>query len=150
MLVVTGSSVWPPMPALMVSSVDSSLDWYVRVLGFGLVSKTYSEGELASAHLKWAGYSWLLLVAEQKQIFGGSVKRSGLRFCFWAESDLYALTARAVQQGGQLTFGPVTHPWGLREVTFRDPDGYLLTFCQRAGLPKLTMTRSIASQSCPH
>ena len=91
------------MPALMVSSVDSSLDWYVRVLGFGLVSKTYSEGELASAHLKWAGYSWLLLVAEQKQIFGGSVKRSGLRFCFWAESDLYALTARAVQQSAATT-----------------------------------------------
>src|SRR5258705_5841855 len=116
MLVVTGSSVLPPMPALMVSSVDSSLDWYVRVLGFGLVSKNYCAGELASAHLKWAGYSWLLLVAEQKQPLSCSVKRIGIRFCFWAESDLYALTARAVQQGGQVIFAPVTHPWGLREV----------------------------------
>ena len=138
MLVVTGSLVWPPVPALMVSSVDSSLDYYVRVLGFGLVSKSYRDGELASAHLQWAGYSWLLLVAEQKQLPSGSVKRIGLRYCFWAECDLYALTARTVQQGGQIASGPITHPWGIREVTFSDPDGYLLTFCQRVKLPKLT------------
>ena len=69
----------------------------------------------------------------------GSINCIGLRICFWAESDLYALGARAVEQGGKIALGPVTHPWGIREVTFRDPDGYLLTFCQRVSLPKLTM-----------
>ena len=135
----TGCSVLPPLPALMVSSVEFSLDWYLRVVRFQLFSKGYDEGELTSAHLKWAGYSSLLLVAQRKPLPGGSINRFGLRICFWAESDLYALGARAVEQGGKIALGPVTHPWGIREVTFRDPDGYLLTFCQRVSLPKLTV-----------
>jgi len=123
----------------MVSSVEFSLDWYLRVVRFQLFSKGYDEGELTSAHLKWAGYSSLLLVAQRKPHPGGSINRIGLRIFFWAESDLYTLAARAVEEGSRIAFGPVTHPWGIREVTFRDPDGYLLTFCQRVSLPKLTM-----------
>jgi len=116
-----------------------SLDWYLRVVRFQLVSKGYDEGELTSAHLKWAGYSSLLLVAQRKPLPGGSINCIGLRIYFGSEADLYALSARAVQQGGKIAFGPVTHRWGIREVTFRDPDGYLLTFCQRMSVPRLTM-----------
>ena len=134
-----GCSVLPPLPALTVSRIASSLDWYLRVLRFQLVSKGYDEGELTFAHLKWAGYWSLLLVAQRKPLPGGPINCIGLRICFWAEADLYALSARAVQQGGKIAFGPVTHEWGIREVTFRDPDGYLLTFCQRVSLPKLTL-----------
>ena len=134
----TGCSVLPPLAALMVSSMASSLDWYLRVLRFQLVSKGYYEGVLVSAHLKWAEYSSLLLVAERKPLPGGSIKCVGLGFCFWAEYDLYALAARAVQEGGRIAFGPVTNQ-GIREVTFRDPDGNLLTFCQRVSLPKLSV-----------
>src|SRR5437899_2776349 len=118
----TGCSVLPPLPALKVSSMACSLDWYLRVLRFQLVSKGYSEGELVSAHLKWAEYSSLLLVAERKLFPGRSINPMGFRLCFWAEADLYALGALAVQQGAKIAFGPVTHPWGTREVTFHDPD----------------------------
>jgi len=97
----TGCSVLPPLPALMVSSVEFSLDWYLRVVRFQLVSKGYDEGELTSAHLKWAGYSSLLLVAQRKPLPGGSINRFGLRISFWVESDLYALGACAVEQGGK-------------------------------------------------
>src|SRR5438477_8778996 len=84
------SSVWPPVPALMVSSVASSLDWYLRVLSFQLVSESYYEGQLTAAHLRWAGYAWLFLVAEPEHLPGSSIRRSGIRYCFWAEEDLYA------------------------------------------------------------
>ena len=125
MLVVTGRIPWPPVPALMVSNLEFSLDWYLRAVGFRLLSKGY-----ASAHLQWAGYSSLLLVADRSRLPGGPVKPMGFRYCFWSEGDLYRLTARVVQLGGQIETGPGTDPWGIREVTFRDPDGHLLTFCQ--------------------
>ena len=143
MVVHIGPSDWPPVPALMVSSVASSLDWYLKVLGFQLVSESYWEGEVASAHLSWAGYSWLLLVAQRNRLPANSLKCSGIRFSFWTEQDLYSLATRAVEKGGQIAFGPVTHPWGIRELTFRDPDGYLVTFCQRVHLRKLSVSRYI-------
>jgi catechol 2,3-dioxygenase-like lactoylglutathione lyase family enzyme len=137
MVVIRGSSVWPPVPALTVSSVASSLDWYLKVLGFQTVSESYYEGQLTAAHLRWAGYSWLLLVAQRNRFPGISIRCSGIRFCFWTEQDLYALATRAVERGGQIALGPVTYPRGIREVTFRDPDGYLVTFCQRVSLRQL-------------
>ena len=139
MVVRIGPSVWPPVPALMVRSVASSLDWYLQVLGFQVVSESYYEGQLSAAHLRWAGYSWLLLVAERERLPGRSIKCTGMQFCFWTEQDLYALATRVVERSGQIASGPVTHPWGIREVTFRDPDGYLMTFCQRVNLRKLNV-----------
>jgi len=127
----------------MVSSVASSLDWYLRVLSFQLVSESYYEGQLTAAHLRWAGYAWLFLVAEPEHLPGSSIRRSGIRYCFWAEEDLYALATRVVGRSGQIASGPVTHSWGIREVIFRDPDGYLLTFCQRVNLWKLTVRSSV-------
>jgi len=93
------------MPALNGEQRGSSLDWYLRVLGFGLVSKNYCEGELGSCTSRGRIFVAAPGCRAKPTPQRDSVKRIGLRFCFWAESDLYALTARAVQQGGQLAFG---------------------------------------------
>lgn len=136
MVVRIGPSVWPPVPALAVSDVAASLAWYSKVLGFQVVSESYYEGQLTAAHLRWAGYSWLFLVADRQRLPGISIRYAGIRFWFWTEQDLYALATRAVEHGGRIASGPVTQPWGTREVTFRDPDGYLMSFCQRVTLRK--------------
>src|SRR5262249_5418383 len=139
MFVRTSPSVWPPVPALMVSSVAASLDWYSKVLGFQLVSESYFQGQLTAAHLRWAGYAWLLLVTERGCLPGRLSGCTRLQFCFWTEGDLYALATRAVERGGQLASGPVTHDSGIREVTFCDPDGYLLKFSQRVNIRNLSV-----------
>jgi catechol 2,3-dioxygenase-like lactoylglutathione lyase family enzyme len=99
------------------------------------------QGDPVVAHLHWAGYSGLLLVEDGLCPGAGMLKNVGLRFHFWLEGDLYAFAARVVQAGGMIVSGPTTHPWEIREVTFRDPDGYLLTFCQQLRLQRVGVNR---------
>jgi catechol 2,3-dioxygenase-like lactoylglutathione lyase family enzyme len=122
---------WPVFPALAVKDVASSVTWYRVVFGFEVVSQSHCRCGVTVAHLRWAGYAGLLLVADQSRSPHCSLGPTGIRYYFWTERDVYELASKSVQLGAAIVSGPVTHPWGIREVAFCDPDGYQLVFCQR-------------------
>jgi predicted enzyme related to lactoylglutathione lyase len=113
----------PELTASMaVTSLDSSIEWYGRVLGFTLLYRAEEIGwcEMAS-HMP--GVNVGLSESREVQQGGGATN-------VWSVSDIEAakahLDAHGVKQDGAIQ----TIPGLVRLLTFYDPDGNAMMFAQ--------------------
>jgi len=124
----------PAFPMLAVKELTASGRWYQDALGFRLIfSMPGPDGHPTLMHLRWKKYADLLLVTASPPQAAIEPKGAGVTLYFAMDSgDVDQLAERARAHGATLVSGPVTQPWNAREVTLLDPDGYRLTFTQRA------------------
>jgi uncharacterized glyoxalase superfamily protein PhnB len=55
------------------------------------------------------------------------IKGVGVRFYCSTDQDIDRLAARIKAQGGTLAQEPKDQPWGTRDLSIDDPDGYKIT-----------------------
>lgn len=51
--------------------------------------------------------------------------------CYVDVVDVEAAHQRCRDAGGEITASVTTHPWGMRDFVFRDPDGHQIAVGQR-------------------
>ena len=124
----------PAFPTLAVQDLAASTRWYQEVLNFQLIFEIpNAQGQIILTHLRWAKYADLLLVPERTDTLATGPKGLGVTLTFMLfEDNVDELAARAKAKKATVLDGPVTQPWGVREVVITDPDGYWLVFGQRA------------------
>lgn len=116
---------WCVTPVLSCADVQATLDWYRDVLGFEL-SWTWDndDGVVGDAgmHRGGAGINFMLNAELAARIAGSEV------MVFLSGID--ALHREHTAKGAEIVSPLTDCPWGLREYTVRDPNGYLLRFAE--------------------
>ena len=137
----------PFFAKLLVDDVGRSTEWYVEALGFRalFVMPHQSTGEPYMAHLRRGKYQDIMLVhgvCNHNRDIEGIV----LTFSFGENIDAFAYGAN--EAGAEVVGGPANTSWNTREVTLRDPDGYLLTFTHgpRADISFENVVESISDE----
>ncbi|GMV37667.1 MAG: hypothetical protein AMXMBFR61_21750 [Fimbriimonadales bacterium] len=99
-------------PILRVESLDRSLDYYTRVLGFS-IDWNY-EGRIASVSRKHAN----LMLCEGSQGCSGTWVWIGV-------GDAAALYEEYREKGARIALAPTNYPWAY-EMHVQDPDGHVI------------------------
>ena len=125
--------VMPSFPVLAVEDLDGCIEWYQKVLGFRRVF-TYrsADGNPEMVHLRWCRYADVLLVRGHTR--QGVPRGVGVTLYFNVDMERSGIDefARRVATADRdvCICGPDETPWNSREVTIRDPNGYVLKFGQ--------------------
>jgi uncharacterized glyoxalase superfamily protein PhnB len=111
------------MPALTVNDIQASLAWYRDVLGFSVAEEYQRDGKVMGVRLK-AGAIEVLLA--QDDFAKGRDRKKGIGFRLFCitEQDVDKLAAAILERGGKLAQEPTDQPWGTRDFSVVDPDGF--------------------------
>ena len=114
-------------PSFTVGDLEMSLTFYRDVLGFG-VEETWKndEGSVMGMSLKAGDVSFMIGQDDWKK--GRDRKKGeGLRIYCETKTRVDDLAKRIEAKGGRLDQGPTDQPWGVRDITLTDPDGFKIT-----------------------
>ena len=110
-------------PSFTVNDLSRSLTWYRDVIGFQMGDKWERDGKLEGAELK-AGTVVFILNQDDFSKGRDRVKGEGFRLYCRTRQDINALAAAIKARGGALASEPTDRPWGTRDFSLTDPDGY--------------------------
>jgi uncharacterized glyoxalase superfamily protein PhnB len=113
-------------PSFTVADVVKSLAWYRDVLGFHPTNRWEQDGKLAGVEMV-AGRVTFMLGQDDWKKGRDRVKGEGFRIYCETVQDVDTMAARAKSQGGKLTQEPRDQPWGMRDFSLVDPDGFQIT-----------------------
>jgi uncharacterized glyoxalase superfamily protein PhnB len=120
-------------PYLYYEDAGAAADWLVRVLGFEPGPRYLNEkGVVAEAEVS-AGGQPLWLSGHGPGYWEGQSRRPDQLIIVWVD-DVDAHHAHAVAAGADVE-APVTKPYGVREYTLTDAEGYRWSIMQRLGTP---------------
>jgi uncharacterized glyoxalase superfamily protein PhnB len=109
-----------------VNDIEKSLAWYRDVLGFAVEERYERDGKLAGVGLR-AGKVFLMLGQDDWKKGRDRKKGEGFRVYCMTTQDVDLLANGIVARGGKLDQEPKDQPWGMRDFSFTDPDGFKLT-----------------------
>ena len=113
-------------PSFTVNNLEKSLAFYRDVLGFK-VEQTWDEGgKVMGVSLRAGGVSFMIGQDDWKK---GRNRSKGVGFRMFCMTDKSVDTlAKGIEaRGGKLDQGPRDEPWGVRDISVTDPDGFKLT-----------------------
>jgi uncharacterized glyoxalase superfamily protein PhnB len=113
-------------PSYTVNDLDKSLAWYRDVLGFGVEEKWENEGKVVGVSLK-AGDVSFMIGQDDWQKGRDRKKGEGFRIYCSTKKSVDDLAKRIQEKGGRLDQGPTDQPWGVRDISVTDPDGFKIT-----------------------
>jgi uncharacterized glyoxalase superfamily protein PhnB len=113
-------------PSFTVSDVGRSLAWYRDVLGFVVGDRWESDGKLAGVEMV-AGSVTFMLGQDDWKKGRDRGKGEGFRIYCNTVQDVDALAKRIKAHGGTLAQEPADQPWGSRDFSVVDPDGFRIT-----------------------
>ena len=117
-------------PSLTVNDLEKSLAFYRDVLGFG-VQETWKDddGRVRGFELKAGDVSFMIGQDDWKK---GRDRRKGEGFRIFCETkkDVDAIAKAIQKNGGRLDSGPTDQPWGMRDISLTDPDGFKITIAR--------------------
>jgi lactoylglutathione lyase len=116
-------------PGLTVNDIEKSLAWYRDVLGFTVGERWESDGKLMGVELT-AGDVMFMIGQDDWKKGRDRVKGVGVRWYCATDQDIDRLASRIKAQGGTLTQEPKDQPWGMRDLTVDDPDGFKITIAK--------------------
>jgi len=120
-------------PSFTVNDLDKSLGWYRDVLGFEVEEtwKDEADGKVVGVSLKAGNVSFMIGQDDWKK---GRDRKKGEGFRLYCETkkSVDDLARQIEAKGGQLDSPPTDQPWGTRDITLTDPDGFKITI----GVPK--------------
>ena len=113
-------------PSYTVNDLDRSLAWYRDVLGFGVEEKWEMEGKVVGVSLKAGDVSFMIGQDDWKK--GRERKKGeGFRIYCATKKSVDDLAKRIQLKGGTLDQEPTDQPWGVRDISLTDPDGFKIT-----------------------
>jgi len=114
-------------PSFTVGDLETSLAFYRDVLGFD-VEETWKndEGSVMGLSLKAGDVSFMIGQDDWKK---GRDRKKGEGFRIYCETKKRVddLAKRIEARGGRLDQGPTDEPWGVRDISLTDPDGFKIT-----------------------
>jgi lactoylglutathione lyase len=117
-------------PSLTVNDLNRSLAWYRDILGFG-VEETWKddEGRIMGISLKAGDVSFMIGQDDWQK---GRDRKKGEGFRIYCETrkNVDELAKRIESKGGRLDSGPTDQPWGVRDISVTDPDGFKITIAR--------------------
>ncbi len=113
-------------PSFTVNELAKSLAWYRDVLGFKVEERWKREGKLVGVGLR-AGEVLLMLGQDDWKKGRDRRKGEGFRIHCMTTQDVDAIAKRIEAKGGVLDQPPRDQPWGMRDVSLTDPDGFKIT-----------------------
>ena len=117
-------------PSFTVNDLDRSLGWYRDILGFA-VEETWKddEGRVMGVSLKAGDVSFMIGQDDWKK---GRDRAKGEGFRIYCETrkSVDDLARRIESNGGRLDSGPTNQPWGVRDISLTDPDGFKITIAR--------------------
>jgi uncharacterized glyoxalase superfamily protein PhnB len=114
-------------PSLVAADLQRSLAWYRDVLGFILEQEWKNDdGTLGGVTLK-AGTTTFMISQDDWAKGRDRVKGVGFRLYCITVQDIDKLAAGIEARGGTLASRPTTQPWGMRDFTVVDPDGFRIS-----------------------
>jgi catechol 2,3-dioxygenase-like lactoylglutathione lyase family enzyme len=116
------------LPALLVTDMRRSLDFYVHKLGFVQTGYYPIESDPIRTEVRRDGVA-IILLADAQHVAGEQPAFTGGLYIFPESVDRLAEELR-----GKVPFewGPEETEFGVREFGIRDPNGYLLIFAEPA------------------
>ncbi len=113
-------------PIFTVNDVRASVKWYTEVLGLTLAEEWKHDGKLMGASLKAGDVT--INVGQDDFAKGRDRKKGvGLRLYCTTDQDVDTLAATIKSCGGTLESEPTTQPWGARDFSIVDPDGFKIS-----------------------
>src|SRR5258706_3977491 len=116
-------------PSLTVNDIEKSLAWYRDVLGFTVGERWENDGKLMGVELN-AGSVMFMIGQDDWKKGRDRVKGVGVRLYCETDQDIDRLAARIKANGGTLAQEPKDQPWGTRDLSIDDPDGYKITIAR--------------------
>ncbi len=117
-------------PSFTVNDLEKSLGWYRDVLGFD-VEETWKtpDGKVMGISLKAGDVSFMIGQDDWKKGRDRS-KGEGFRIYCETKKSVDDLAKRIESKGGRLDSGPTDQPWGVRDISVTDPDGFKITIAR--------------------
>lgn len=123
----------PIVPCLTYRDAPAAIEFLCKAFGFEKKLVVPGEnGTIAHAELV-CGNAMIMVGAEKDTEFGRLMKSprdmGGVTQSIYlviADSDTHHATAKAA--GAEIVMAPVTHDYGGRDYTCRDPEGHVWTF----------------------
>jgi uncharacterized glyoxalase superfamily protein PhnB len=113
-------------PSLTVNDIEKSIAWYCDVLGFVMGEKWDNQGKLAGARVK-AGSMTFVLNQDDFAKGRDRKKGEGVRVYCSTRQSIDDVAADIKARGGKLDYEPTDQPWGSRDFSVTDPDGFKIT-----------------------
>jgi uncharacterized glyoxalase superfamily protein PhnB len=116
------------IPVLASDNVESSVDYFVRVLGF---EQQWIWGD-PPVYAGLRSGDALIYLSHDPDL-ADTIHNMHLApdVFFWVD-DIESLHARHAASGAEIVERLETKPWGTRQYTVRQPNGYLLKFASDA------------------
>lgn len=117
-------------PSFTVNDLERSLAWYRDVLGFGVEELWKNDdGKVMGVSLKAGNVSFMIGQDDWKKGRDRS-KGEGFRIYCETQKNVDDLAKRIKAKGGRLDQGPTDQPWGVRDISLTDPDGFKITIAR--------------------
>ncbi|MGE5346019.1 MAG: VOC family protein [Acidithiobacillales bacterium] len=113
-------------PSFTVNDLMKSLAWYRDVLGFKVEERYERDGTLVGVGLQ-AGDVFIMLGQDDWKKGRDRKKGEGFRIYCMTTQDVDAIAKRIRAAGGTLDQEPRDQPWGMRDFSLTDLDGYKIT-----------------------
>jgi lactoylglutathione lyase len=113
-------------PGFTANDLEKSLAFYRDVVGFAVEERWEKDGKLAGVQLR-AGKAVFMLGQDDWQKGRDRKKGEGFRMYLETSQDVDAIAKRIEAAGGRLDQQPKDQPWGMRDMSLTDPDGFKLT-----------------------
>src|SRR5258708_39379478 len=113
-------------PAFTVNDLEKSIAWYRDVLGFAIDERWERDGKLMGVSLQAGDVTFMIGQDDWQK---GRDRRKGERFRIYCRTskDVDAVAAGIKARGGMLDNEPADQPWGSRDFSLTDPDGFKIT-----------------------
>ncbi len=113
-------------PSFTVNDLEKSLGWYRDVLGFEVEEEWKDDGKVVGVSLKAGNVSFMIGQDDWKK---GRDRKKGEGFRLYCETkkSVDDLARRIESKGGRLDGPPTDQPWGTRDISLTDPDGFKIT-----------------------
>jgi uncharacterized glyoxalase superfamily protein PhnB len=110
-----------------VNDIAKSVSWYRDVMGFTVKDRWERDGKLMGVELV-AGD--VLVMLSQDDWKKGRDRKKGEGFSLYCLTvqDVDKLATRARARGATMLQEPRDQPWGTRDFSVKDPDGFKITF----------------------
>jgi catechol 2,3-dioxygenase-like lactoylglutathione lyase family enzyme len=113
-------------PSFTVNDLEKSLAWYRDILGFAVEETWKDAGKVVGVSLRAGDVSFMIGQDDWKK--GRDRKKGeGFRMFCMTKKNIDDLAKRIVAKGGRLDKGPTDEPWGVRDISLTDPDGFKIT-----------------------
>lgn len=121
-----GLNLGDASPGFTVNDLEKSLSWYRDVLGFAVDERWERDGKLMGVSLKAGTVTFMIGQDDWKK---GRDRRKGEGFRIYCSTtqDVDALAKGIQARGGKLDSEPQDQPWGSRDFSLTDPDGFKIT-----------------------